>query len=72
MTGGWRNPLMQNENDFIALDGAMVSIAAAAQTLFHPGFGFPQMVPSQMPQYAGAEMKSVSSLDQEDLGGSRV
>ena len=43
MMGGWGNPLMQNEAEFIALDSVMCSIAALAMTLFHPGFCFPQM-----------------------------
>jgi hypothetical protein len=46
MSGGWRNDLMQNETDFIALDGAMVAIAALVLTIWHPGYCFPQMVPS--------------------------
>ena len=43
MTGGWGNPLMQDQAEFIALDSVMCSIAALALTLFHPGFCFPQM-----------------------------
>lgn len=43
MMGGWGNPLMQNEAEFIALDSVMCSVAAVAMTVFHPGFCFPQM-----------------------------
>lgn len=43
MMGGWGNPLMQDEVEFIALDSVMCSVAALAMTLFHPGFCFPQM-----------------------------
>ena len=43
MMGGWGNPLMQDEAEFIALDSVMCSVAATAMTVFHPGFCFPQM-----------------------------
>ncbi len=43
MLGGWGNPLMQDQAEFIALDSVMCSVAAVAMTLFHPGFCFPQM-----------------------------
>lgn len=43
LTGGWGNPLMRNEPEFIALEGVMILIAAVALTVFHPGFCFPAM-----------------------------
>lgn len=43
MMGGWGNPLMQDQTEFIALDSVMCSVAAVALTLFHPGYCFPQM-----------------------------
>ena len=43
MMGGWGNPLMQDQAEFIALDSVMCSIAAVALTVFHPGFCFPHM-----------------------------
>ena len=43
MMGGWGNPLMQDESEFIALDSVMCVVAAIALTVFHPGFCFPQM-----------------------------
>lgn len=43
MMGGWGNPLMQNEAEFIALDSVMCAVAAVAMTVFHPGLCFPQM-----------------------------
>ena len=43
MMGGWGNPLMQDEAEFIALDSVMCSVAALAMTVFHPGLCFPQM-----------------------------
>ncbi|KAF6235299.1 hypothetical protein HO173_006494 [Letharia columbiana] len=46
MMGGWGNPLMQDQAEFIALDSVMCSVAAIALTVFHPGFCFPQMAQS--------------------------
>lgn len=43
MIGGWGNPLMQDQGEFIALDSVMCGIAALALTVFHPGYCFPQM-----------------------------
>lgn len=44
MAGGWQNPIMQNELDFIILDSVMIAISVLAMTVFHPGYCFPQMV----------------------------
>lgn len=41
--GGWRNSIMQNETDFIILEGAMIVAATFCQTIFHPGWGFPAL-----------------------------
>lgn len=43
LTGGWRSELMRNEAEFIALEGVMIVIAAAALTIFHPGYFFPAL-----------------------------
>lgn len=43
MANGWGNPTMQDENDFIILDGVMISIAALGLTIFHPGVFFKPM-----------------------------
>ena len=43
MANGWSNPIMQSEDDFIALDSVMVLLATAALTLFHPGYCFPRL-----------------------------
>jgi len=43
MMGGWGNPLMQSQGEFIALDSVMCGTAALALTVFHPGWCFPQM-----------------------------
>lgn len=43
MMGGWGNPLMQRQGEFIALDSVMCGTAALVLTVFHPGYCFPQM-----------------------------
>ncbi|KAL9105084.1 MAG: hypothetical protein Q9163_000002 [Psora crenata] len=43
MAGGWQNPIMQSEIDFIALESVMILIATLCLTLCHPGFAFPAM-----------------------------
>ncbi|KAI1619027.1 RTA1 like protein-domain-containing protein [Exophiala viscosa] len=43
MAGGWGNKLMQNEHEFLLLDGMMVGIASVLMTIFHPGFFFEPM-----------------------------
>lgn len=43
MANGWANHIMQNEVDFIVLDGVMILIATLALSLFHPGWAFPEM-----------------------------
>lgn len=41
--GGWGNPLMRHETEFLILDGVMVLLGVIAFTVFHPGFWFPPM-----------------------------
>ncbi|CAI7617860.1 unnamed protein product [Penicillium pancosmium] len=43
MAGGWGNPLMQKESEFLVLDGMMIALACLSFTLFHPGFFLPSM-----------------------------
>lgn len=43
MAGGWGNPIMQNEPEFIVLENVMILIATLCLTVFHPGYCFPQM-----------------------------
>ncbi|OJZ81287.1 hypothetical protein ASPFODRAFT_388754 [Aspergillus luchuensis CBS 106.47] len=38
MAGGWGNPLMQKENEFLVLDGMMMAIAVSCLTFLYPGF----------------------------------
>ncbi|RHZ62577.1 RTA1 domain-containing protein [Aspergillus thermomutatus] len=40
MAGGWGNPLMQKENEFLVLDGMMIALAVLTLTVLHPGFFF--------------------------------
>ena len=43
MAKGWGNPIMQDQTDFIVLDGVMITIATLCLTAFHPGLVFPEM-----------------------------
>ncbi|KAF4549867.1 RTA1-like protein 14 [Elsinoe fawcettii] len=43
MAGGWGNPLMRNEKEFLVLDGMMIALAVLAFSVFHPGWWFPPM-----------------------------
>ncbi|TKA73596.1 hypothetical protein B0A55_05717 [Friedmanniomyces simplex] len=41
MAGGWGAPLMQQQAEFMVLDGGMIAIAAILMTVAHPGIFFP-------------------------------
>ncbi|EMD89061.1 hypothetical protein COCC4DRAFT_138450 [Bipolaris maydis ATCC 48331] len=43
LLGGWGGELMQEELEFIILEGAMIAITVLAQTVFHPGLCFPPL-----------------------------
>lgn len=43
MAGGWGNTVMRDETSFIILEGVMIAYASCVQTVFHPGYCFPQM-----------------------------
>ncbi|OGM43818.1 putative RTA1 domain protein [Aspergillus bombycis] len=43
MAGGWGNPLMQREDEFLVLDGMMVALAVLSLTVFHPGLFLPSL-----------------------------
>ncbi|KAL4880606.1 RTA1 like protein-domain-containing protein [Aspergillus karnatakaensis] len=43
MAGGWGNPLMQKENEFLVLDGMMIALALLTLTVFHPSFYLPTL-----------------------------
>ncbi|KFZ12224.1 hypothetical protein V501_04326 [Pseudogymnoascus sp. VKM F-4519 (FW-2642)] len=58
MSGGWGNPLMQNELEFLILDGAMIAIATLAMTVFHPAIYLPAM--SSRKSVAATESPSTS------------
>ncbi|KAI9710810.1 MAG: hypothetical protein M1812_007358 [Candelaria pacifica] len=82
MQGGWGNPLMQNEREFIILDSVMCAIAAVALTIFHPGYCFPQMaVPlsdrkakrsAMVEQKASDDLSDSSDVDVERRAGETI
>ena len=75
MANGWGNPIMQDETDFIALDGVMVSIAALCLTVFHPGVFFKPMTTYKRDKkngqglYASEKVEDLESPPASDLRG---
>ncbi|KJZ71352.1 hypothetical protein HIM_09235 [Hirsutella minnesotensis 3608] len=61
MAGGWGNPRMRNETEFLVLDGLMVLLATLALTLAHPGFLYPVMRTTRTPKQDG-------SVEQQQIG----
>lgn len=65
MAGGWANPIMQNETDFIILDGVMVLVASLCLTVLHPGYCFPRLATGGASRLRDVEKRvSESSLEE--------
>lgn len=43
LVGGWGNPRMKKEAEFMVLDGMMIALASILMTVAHPGIFFPEM-----------------------------
>ncbi|KAI9802040.1 MAG: hypothetical protein M1825_003096 [Sarcosagium campestre] len=71
MANGWQNPIMQNETDFIVLEGVMVVVAVLVLTIFHPGQYFPQMVQHNIAEKASKKSSGTSSPSDIEAGGTR-
>jgi len=56
MSGGWGNPIMQNQLAFVLCDGCMCAVAVLALNFAHPGFLFKQ-------SYATLKMKAIPPTD---------
>ncbi|KAJ9631027.1 hypothetical protein H2203_001555 [Taxawa tesnikishii (nom. ined.)] len=65
LSGGWRNPIMRKEGEFIGLDSVMCALAALMFNIFHPGACFhrPQ-VPSTRSE---ADVEIQTKTSQDDL-----
>ena len=57
MADGWQNPIMQDETDFIVLEGVMIVIATLCLTIFHPGVVFPEMQTHKVQGVSGATIQ---------------
>ena len=72
MAGGWSNSIMQDETDFIVLDGVMITIATLCLTVFHPGWMFPPMQQhgsnGPMGEFKGADQEKVVGTDTPPSG----
>ncbi|KAK5124992.1 hypothetical protein LTR85_001182 [Meristemomyces frigidus] len=63
MAGGWGGTLMQNQTEFMVLDGTMVAIAAILLTVSHPGIFFPAM--SARHSKKGVEHQEISASEEK-------
>ena len=69
MAGGWRNSIMRNQTEFIALEGVMIVIAVFCLTAFHPGYCFPRLAaPVKTLGGADVEKKMGSDSGMEETG----
>jgi hypothetical protein len=70
MAGGWGNPRMRDEPEFLILDGLMIALACVSLTVFHPGFFYPYMrtgyidVSEPLPSSVELVTPSMFSVDQ--------
>ena len=74
LSGGWANPIMRNETDFIVLDGVMCTIATLFLTAFHPGYCFKPMqnLRPTMRRNKALSEKQVRSTSQSDIEAGTV
>ncbi|KAK3673999.1 hypothetical protein LTR78_006201 [Recurvomyces mirabilis] len=61
MAGGWGNPLMRNQAEFMVFDGTMIAIACTLMTIAHPGIFFPSI--GSHNRKAAEEKRSAGSPD---------
>jgi hypothetical protein len=61
LLGGWGSSLMRIESEFIALEGVMIVLAVAAQTIFHPGYCFPAMAGAHTMEDDSRKLQSMDS-----------
>lgn len=61
MAGGWGNHIMQDEPSFLVLDSALILVATALLTIFHPGLLFPQMRNGYKRDETKTEMEAVGN-----------
>lgn len=63
MANGWANSIMQDETDFIVLDGVMCTIAVICLTFFHPGYFFTPMQTYRKSKKAGLPLYASEKTD---------
>ncbi|KAF1842546.1 RTA1-domain-containing protein [Cucurbitaria berberidis CBS 394.84] len=68
LLSGWGGPLMRVETDFIVLEGIMIVLTVAAQTIFHPGFCFPALANTFGKKQNHSKVTSVSDSEVEMFG----
>lgn len=65
MSGGWANPIMQDQVSFIVCDGVLCLVATAVLNVFHPGFLFKE-------SYATIKMEKGRVGTPEEVGDEHV
>ncbi|KAK5070980.1 hypothetical protein LTR64_003955 [Lithohypha guttulata] len=60
LAAGWASEIMRDEPSYIALEGCMIAYATLVQTVFHPGYCFPQL--------AGRHRKAGATAATEEKG----
>lgn len=65
LLGGWGGELMRIELEFIILEGVMITLAVACQTIFHPGKYFPAITGKGT--YMHQKIKAVEGTEMEPL-----
>ncbi|KAG9231196.1 RTA1 like protein-domain-containing protein [Amylocarpus encephaloides] len=69
MAGGWANPIMRNQTEFVVMEGVMIVVAGIAMTVLHPGYCFPQLG-GKMPAYGEALGNELFMEDTNNTKGS--
>lgn len=54
LAAGWASSIMRDEPSYIALEGCMIAYATLVQTIFHPGYCFPQLTGRYRKDQTGA------------------
>ncbi|KAH8732198.1 RTA1 like protein-domain-containing protein [Phaeosphaeriaceae sp. PMI808] len=66
LLGGWGGELMRIEFEFIILEGVMIALTVAVQTVFHPGVYFPALASAPNKQ-KHHRIKNVNDTEMEPL-----
>lgn len=57
MAGGWANPIQRDQWSYVVFEGVLIAYATMVQTVFHPGYCFPQLAGGNWGKKSSAEEK---------------